>query len=91
MALTRVSASGPLPIKVAPFTGAPILPVGTYFRPGRGHRFRMYPPITVGAKDRATLEEAAQRLVGVLEEIIREEPEQWHLVLPNWPADREGE
>jgi lauroyl/myristoyl acyltransferase len=30
-----------------------------------------------------------QSLAYKLEEIIKEEPQQWHLVQPNWPSDRE--
>jgi lauroyl/myristoyl acyltransferase len=28
-----------------------------------------------------------QEFAGVLEDIIREEPSQWHLFQPNWPSD----
>jgi KDO2-lipid IV(A) lauroyltransferase len=29
-------------------------------------------------------------LVGRLEDLIRAAPEQWHLMQPNWPSDRNG-
>jgi KDO2-lipid IV(A) lauroyltransferase len=30
---------------------------------------------------------ATQRLTVRIEELIRKEPEQWHLFQPNWPSD----
>jgi KDO2-lipid IV(A) lauroyltransferase len=79
------------PVALALQTGATVLPVGTYFREGAGHTFVIHPPLDVpeaGADDeRVRL--GTQRLAGVLEEIIRAAPEQWHLLQPNWPSDRE--
>ena len=31
-----------------------------------------------------------QDLARALEELIRAAPEQWHLLQPNWPSDREA-
>ncbi len=72
-------------------TGAVLLPAGTYFAPGAGYRFVVHPPMAVpeGDDDDARILEGTQRLATVLEEVIRVAPEQWHLILPNWPSDRE--
>ena len=80
------------PAALADRTGAALLPVGTYFGKGGRHRFIVHPPIEVPdgetADERVRL--ATQALADVLEEIIRPAPEQWHLLLPNWPSDREA-
>jgi KDO2-lipid IV(A) lauroyltransferase len=77
------------PVSLALRTGADVVPVGTYFRAGAGHTFEMYPPLEI--PEAGTLEErvqlGTQRLAGVLEDIIRRAPEQWHLLQPNWPSD----
>jgi lauroyl/myristoyl acyltransferase len=36
------------------------------------------------------IQEGTQRLAVVLEEMIRRAPEQWHVLQPVWPSDREG-
>jgi KDO2-lipid IV(A) lauroyltransferase len=78
------------PVSLAERTGAVLLPVGCYFMPGPGHLFVVHPPLELPAD--GTVEErvsvGAQRLAGVLEDIIRRAPEQWHLFQPNWPSDR---
>jgi KDO2-lipid IV(A) lauroyltransferase len=78
------------PVSLAVRTGADVVPVGTYFRHGAGHTYRMYPPLEIPDAD--TVEErvrlGTQRLAEVLEDIIRRAPEQWHLLQPNWPSDR---
>ena len=73
-------------------TGAIVLPVGVYHRPGEGHIFHIYPPLDVPSEgsvdDRVRL--GSQRLAGVLEDMIRRAPEQWHVLQPVWPSDREA-
>ena len=73
-------------------TGAALLPVGTYFDRGARHRFVVHPPLEVpaaaDADERVRL--GTQRLATKFEEIIRVAPEQWHLILPNWPSDHEA-
>lgn len=64
-------------------TGAPILPAASYFQKGRGHRVVMKPPIDVGGD----LDVGMKNLVAALEELIRADPEQWHMVQANWPSD----
>jgi len=80
------------PLTLACRTGAAVLPAGTYFEAGRGHTFRVHPPLAV--PDSGTFEErvrdGTQRLAVVLEEIIARAPEQWHVLQPVWPSDREG-
>lgn len=76
---TRLPAG---PFILARRTGAPILPVATYFREGRGHEFVVRPPLADG-----TPEEMAQELAGVFEELISARPTQWHLLQPLWPSD----
>ena len=79
------------PVALADRTGAVLLPVGTYFEKGAGHHFEVHPPLEI--PDAETTEErvalGTQALAEVVERIIRKAPEQWHLVLPNWPSDRE--
>jgi KDO2-lipid IV(A) lauroyltransferase len=80
----------PGPATLAVRTGAPLLPVGCYFDDG-GYRVVIKPPLPVpDAVTRGQKVEAmTQSLAYELEKIISEEPRQWHLVVPNWPSDRE--
>lgn len=71
-------------------TGAPIVPVGVYFRDG-GHHLVVHPPLPEpdGEDTTARLRHRAQAMATAFEVIIREEPEQWHMLQPNWPSDRQ--
>lgn len=71
-------------VRLAQATGAPVLPVGTYFKEGRGHRIMMFPPILIDEDVTACV----QRMADALGEVIRADPEQWHMVQSNWPSDR---
>ncbi len=79
----------PGPATLAIRSGAPLLPVGSYFE-GQGHRVVITPPIPIpesgtrSEKVQAMTQELAYRL----EKLIAEAPRQWHLVQPNWPSDR---
>jgi KDO2-lipid IV(A) lauroyltransferase len=79
------------PAALAERTGAHLVPVGIYFEEGAGNRFVLHPRIEV--PDLPTREERVaaltRDLARVIEEIIRRRPEQWHLLVPNWPSDRE--
>ena len=79
----------PGPVALADKTGAALLPVGCYFKRGRGHTFIVSPAIVIpdidGRPER--LAAAAQQLASALEDVIRVAPEQWHLFQPNWPSD----
>lgn len=78
------------PLSLAVRTGAVLLPAGTYFASGAGYRFVVHPPLEIpqGDDDDRRISDGTRRLAGVLEEIIRVAPEQWHLIVPNWPSDR---
>ncbi len=66
-------------------TGAPILPVASYNRSGRGHHIVVKPPLQLRSDDIA---DGVQQLARVLEDLISAAPTQWHMVSPNWPSDR---
>lgn len=80
----------PGPATLAIRTGAPLFPVATYFEDG-GHRVNITSPIPVpevgtrAEKAQAMTQELAHRM----EKLISEAPRQWHLVVPNWPSDRQ--
>jgi lauroyl/myristoyl acyltransferase len=71
-------------------TGAPILPTAIYHE-GRRHRGVARPPVpTVRTGSlRDDVGRVTQLLARELEDLIRHAPEQWHLMQPNWPSDRE--
>ncbi|HLT95484.1 MAG TPA: phosphatidylinositol mannoside acyltransferase [Acidimicrobiia bacterium] len=73
------------PVVLARATGAPVLPVAIYFKDGPGHRATIHPALDLTDM---TPGEGAQVIASKLEEMIREDPVQWHLVQPNWPSDR---
>jgi KDO2-lipid IV(A) lauroyltransferase len=69
-------------------TGAPLLPVAPYFEDG-GHRVVIRPPIpvpNVGSRSEQ-VRAMTQALAIEMEDLIRANPRQWHLVQPNWPSD----
>jgi KDO2-lipid IV(A) lauroyltransferase len=79
----------PGPATLALRTGAPLLPVATYFEGDDGYRVVVRPPIPVpeeGSRS-AKVAEMTQALAAEMESLIRQAPEQWHLVQPNWPSD----
>lgn len=79
------------PATVALRAGVPIVPVAVYFEPGGGHRTVVRTPFeVVQAGDRTeTIRRTTQRIAEELEVLVRGAPEQWHLLQPNWPSDRE--
>lgn len=78
----------PGPATLAIRTGAPLFPVGCYFENG-GYRVVVHDPLHVPTEGSRSEKVVAmtQQLARELEAIIREAPEQWHLVVPNWPSD----
>jgi len=78
------------PATLAELTGAPIFPAAVYFQNGRGHRVVIHPALETATA--GTLEQRlrvrTQRVAQALETLVREAPTQWHLLRPNWPADR---
>lgn len=71
-------------------TGAPILPTAAYYR-GDLHHGIVRPPIPVERSGtlRDDVARVTQLVADELEGLIRRAPEQWHLMQPNWPSDRE--
>jgi KDO2-lipid IV(A) lauroyltransferase len=80
------------PATLALRTGATLLTVAVYFEAGRGHRARIRPPVSVerAGRLREDIARITQSLAHEFERLIREAPEQWHLLQPNWPSDRTG-
>lgn len=77
------------PATLAIKTGAPLFPVASYFEDG-GHRVVIRPPIAVPEGKRSEQVRAmTQTLAEELEALILRAPEQWHLVVPNWPSDED--
>ncbi len=73
------------PFVLAKRTGAPVMPVATYFKERRGHHFVVRPPLDAAG----SVEDMAQELAEHFEDFIRANPTQWHLLQPLWPSDRE--
>ena len=78
------------PAMLAIRSGAPILPVASFFRPGRGHHVVVHEPVHVEEEGslRQRVEATTTNVASALELLIRTAPAQWHLVQPNWPSDR---
>ncbi len=81
------------PATLALRTGATLLPVAVYFEPGRGHRGVVRPPLDTARTGslRDDIARITQLLASEFEDLIRVAPDQWHLLQPNWPSDRESE
>lgn len=79
------------PATLALRTGAPVLPSAVYFE-GPRHRAIVRPPLdlTRTGRLRDDVARVTQDLAAELETLIRRAPEQWHLLQPNWPSDRQG-
>jgi phosphatidylinositol dimannoside acyltransferase len=81
------------PAVMALRTGCRVLPTAVYFEADRdGVRGLVRPPLDTARRGRFREDVAriTQDLAHELEELIREAPEQWHLLQPNWPSDREA-
>lgn len=81
----------PGPATLAVRTGAPLFPVGCFFS-GNGYRVVVDDPLPVPDLESKTQQVAAltQDLAHKLEGFVRADPQQWHLVVPNWPSDFEA-
>ncbi|HEX2026634.1 MAG TPA: phosphatidylinositol mannoside acyltransferase [Nitriliruptorales bacterium] len=75
----------PGPAALARRTGRPVVP-GAFFTTPRGWRARAHEPVDIARLD---VEQGTQRVAHALEQLIGEAPEQWHVFVPNWLADRE--
>jgi phosphatidylinositol dimannoside acyltransferase len=80
------------PATLALRTGAAILPVAVYFGPGRRHHGVVRPALALEREGRLRDDVAriTQALAREFESLISAHPEQWHLLQPNWPSDRDS-
>jgi len=78
------------PAALSTRTGAPIIPVASYFKAGRGHTIIIGAPIEPPTEGTREMQVASQtrQLAEALEGLIRRDPSQWHILQPNWPSDR---
>ena len=76
------------PAVLALRTGAPLLPTAVYDR-GRIHHGVVRPPLPATREGgfRSDVARITQALADELEGLIRDAPEQWHMMQPNWPSD----
>jgi phosphatidylinositol dimannoside acyltransferase len=81
----------PGPATLALRTGAPLLPVASYYEGDNGYRVVIRPALPVPTEGTRSEKVRAmtQALAEEMESFIRVAPRQWHLVQPNWPSDRE--
>ena len=72
-------------------TGAALMPTAVYFGPGREHHAVIGPAIPVAREGRLRddIARLTQEMAYRFEDLIRRAPDQWHLLQPNWPSDRE--
>jgi KDO2-lipid IV(A) lauroyltransferase len=80
------------PATLALRTGAALLPTAVYFRPGRKHAAVIEERVPADREGRLRddIARITQDLAHRLEHLISAAPEQWHLLQPNWPSDRES-
>ena len=79
------------PALLALRTGAPILPTTVYFVDDHCHGLVGAPLEVVSTGNtREDVARISQDLARVMEEHIKKQPEQWHLLQPNWPSDYEA-
>ena len=72
-------------------TGSKIIPVAVYQR-SESHHAIVRPPLNSERQGnlREDVTRISQDIASSFEELILLEPEQWHLMSPNWPSDREA-
>lgn len=75
----------PGPATLARRTKRPVVP-GAFLTTARGWRGVIREPIDIA---HLSVEEGTQRVAAALEDLILEAPEQWHVFVRNWLADRE--
>lgn len=80
------------PATLALRSGAALIASTVYFD-GMHHQGIANPPIDTSRQGRfrADVQRVTQALATELEGLIRQAPEQWHLLQPNWPTDLEAE
>jgi KDO2-lipid IV(A) lauroyltransferase len=76
------------PATLALRTGAHLIPVAVYQRENSHHAV-VCPPIATPRTGRLRDDVATitQNLMDVFEDLVKAQPEQWHLMQPNWPSD----
>jgi phosphatidylinositol dimannoside acyltransferase len=81
----------PGPATLALRTGAPLLPVACYFEGSNGYQVVVLPAIPIPEEGNRSdkVSSMTSALAVALEQLIKAAPEQWHLVQPNWPSDRQ--
>jgi KDO2-lipid IV(A) lauroyltransferase len=79
------------PAMLAVRAGAPILPCCVLFE-GDHRRGIVRAPLDTGRRGslREDIQRITQDLADALAELIRLDPEQWHVFQPNWPSDTAG-
>ena len=79
------------PATLALRSGAPLVAMAVYAS-SQGHEAVIRPPLdtTRRATLRADVARVTQDIAAELEVLIRQAPDQWHLLQPNWPSDHEG-
>jgi KDO2-lipid IV(A) lauroyltransferase len=68
-------------------TGVPVFPVAAYFVEGGGHRVVVEAPVDIPTSGPGRVAEGTQRIARALENLIKRQPTQWHILQPNWPSD----
>ena len=78
------------PAMAAVRAGAPIIPVGCYFRPDGVEEAFIEAPLDTERRGplRDDMARITQDLAHRFEAMIRRDPTHWHLLQPNWPSDR---
>ena len=81
------------PATIALRTGVPLMPAAVPWRDNARHGW-CRPPLkierTKGVRLRDDIQRVTQMIADDFELMIRETPEQWHLLNPNWPSDYEA-
>lgn len=79
------------PATLALRSGAPLVTMAVYAS-WRSHEAVLRPPLDTVRRGalRADVCRVTQDMASELEVLIRRAPDQWHLLQPNWPSDREA-
>jgi KDO2-lipid IV(A) lauroyltransferase len=79
------------PAAMALRTGAALIPAAVYFDGRYGHIAVIDAPLPVEREGRLreNVENLTQALAVRFEALIRAAPDEWHVLQPNWPSDRE--
>jgi KDO2-lipid IV(A) lauroyltransferase len=77
------------PATLALRTGAALLPATCYFGEDGAHHGRALAPLDTERRGRLRedVTRVTQDIARSLEDLIRDAPDQWHLLQPNWPSD----